>query len=311
MDTPTLSKSEQAYFDSRGAAEIVEDKPGPEAEAPEPVSRPDPEPAATEKPEPTDDAPEQDDRRVPLAALHEERARRKELSDKLAAAEAKQAADMARFEERMAAMQAAFQPQQPQQPAQMPDPTVDPLAYVQSVGQTAVQTQQQMQEFMQRQEAQQREAQVRGWAAAEEQKFIAEKAPDYYDAVKFLVESRAGELAAMGLPQDQINRTLMMEKDNMLVHAVQTNQNPAELAYKVAQTRGFKRPEPAAAAAPVEDASARVETIERGQRLAVKVPSNGASPSGMTVERLLEMPAGEFDAWISRHPKQWKALAGE
>jgi hypothetical protein len=250
---------------------------------------------------------------VPLAALHESRAKEKAERERREAAEKKYADDMARMEARINQMQAAFQP--PAQPAQPsatplpPDPNTDPVAYVEHIGRMAAEAHAATQRFQEQQRAISQEQQIRSWAGQQEQQFMA-TAPDYLDAVGFLQKSRAEELAAMGLPEDRIGQTIAMERDALLAHAVQNRLNPAEIAYKVAKQRGFS----GKAAAPAQEAPdpvARVETIQRGQQLSTRVPASGASQGTMTAQQLLEMPSHEFDAWIAKHPAQSKRLLGE
>lgn len=293
MSETKLTAEEQAYFDNHG--DVPEATTEQTQETSQEVTPSDPG---------HENSDENSETRVPHRALHEERQRRKEIEAELSKLQQTRAADMARMEERLAMMKRAFQPQQQMQPQQPPNPADDPLGYVQHIGQVAQQTHQAQQQMMQHFQAQEQINQLRTWAVAQENEFKG-KSPDYDAAMQHLRTTRATELQALGMNPQQIVQAMEADIAQIAMMARQEGVNPAERLYNIAKIRGFTGATPAPAV------TEQADTINRGQQLGTRVPSNGASPQNMTAARLLEMSEADFDAWIKRHPAQAKRILGE
>ena len=67
-----------------------------------------------------------------------------------------------------------------------------------------------------------------------------ETTPDYDAAINHVVQARAQELSYFGLSPAQINETIAQEATDIVRAAVQQGRNPAELAYAIAQSRGYR-----------------------------------------------------------------------
>jgi hypothetical protein len=208
-----------------GVTEAVAANPAPDvAPAPE---------AAPEPSQQQEAAPEEHDRRVPLKALQEERAKRAEYERKLA-----------EYERQMAEMKGYFAAMQERgmghnggppmdQPAQAePDPETDPIGALKHAREQLRQ--------MQEQTAQQQYAQQLNAVAYQAATTFKAQVPDYTDAYQYAINSRAQELAALGTPQDAIPSILQREELTLIDTAVRNGKNPAEAIYHFAKARGFQ-----------------------------------------------------------------------
>jgi hypothetical protein len=212
-------------------AEAAAPAPEPVAAEPAPEAPKAAEPAV-EPSQPQETATEQDDRRVPLKALQEERQKRAEYERKLDEAVRR----MAELEQRV--------PKAPE-PAEIPepDPETDPIG--------ALKHAREQLRRMQDETAQtQRVAQLNQIAYQSATAF-KEQAPDYPDAYRYAINSRAQELAALGTPQNDIPQILQSEELSLIDTAIRNNRNPAEAIYQFAKARGFNATAPAPAPAAV------------------------------------------------------------
>jgi hypothetical protein len=261
------------------------------APAPEPVAaEPAPEApkaaeAAVEPSQTQETATEQDDRRVPLKALQEERQKRAEYERKLDEAVRR----MAELEQRV--------PKAPEPtPEPEPDPETDPIG--------ALKHAREQLRRMQDETAQtQRVAQLNQIAYQSATAF-KEQAPDYPDAYRYAINSRAQELAALGTPQNDIPQILQMEELNLIDTALRNNGNPAEVIYRFAKARGFNATAPApvpAAPAPVPPpAPAPVNpALQQAKQAVAASAAAGGAPAAkgeMSVNDIANLKGAAFDA---------------
>lgn len=163
----------------------------------------------------------------------------------------------------------------------------------QAVAQTAQMTVEQRQAIEQQQRFQQFTGAIN---AAEEQ--YAQEAPDYYDAVEFYRESRAGELRALveanGIElnaeaEQRIHQKITQEFLEVSQGAFASRNNPAGVLYRLAKARGYAAKAPAAT----------VERIQRGlaasksSQTVAGAPAPAASESGGSTSILdLQKAAG-------------------
>lgn len=233
----------------------------------------------------------QEQRTVPLAALQEERAERKRLRDELGQLRDQQNALVQRI---LASQQSQQQPQQPQ----IPDFATDPVGHLraknellerqlQQVAGYIGQQDQQQQQMTQAQRAQQ---EVQNFLVADEARF-RQQAPDYDAAAKFLQDSRAAEYRALGMQNPmEIQQALNQDVLAMVNIAQRNGTSVAEAAYNLAKARGYK-----AAAAPQQDAAARLANVAAGQQHAASLSqAGGGSAPPMSIERLLAMSDADF-----------------
>lgn len=222
-----------------------------EAPAPEPApTEPETQDAAPEPSEAHDEAPETQDRRVPLKALQEERQKRAEYERQLQEFQRREQ-EWRQWAEQVQRQQMMGHNGGPQmeQEAAPPDPETDPigaLKYEREQRQRLNEAIQQQQQAAQQQQYVQQLNQVAYQAATQFQ----QQAPDYQDAYRYALQSRAQELVALGTPETQVANILQREELSLIDTALRNGRNPAEAIYQFAKARGFsgKTAAPAAVA---------------------------------------------------------------
>ena len=329
-----LTAEEQALLDQMQADDRAADAAEP-APTPEPAAETAPErtdatpepgtPAATPDPKPT---------MVDKRALDEERARRRELEQKLQAREIEQAKIGERLNMLMEAAKAhVAPPAAPPLPA--PEFEKDPAGYIkygfervqQSVEDLSKNFRTELdgikQGTQQLTQAQQQEAAVREldtWGAAQEVAFRSE-APDYDAAMVHLRDARIGLMRAMAVPEHEIATQIMNDVRGVANLARERGMNFPQMLYKMAQAQGYKRAEAApvadgvvAAATPAPAANA-AERLIRGQDMATTIGSTGAAPRGApAAQTIANMSDAEFSrlyAEVAKDPARMRALFGE
>lgn len=320
-DQTALSPEEQKFFDTQG-----EDAGGatagadtsvtgtPEAEA---GSEPSPKTGTTEQQtqEPVD---KQNRSMVPLAAVQEERARRQEREVEL-----KTEREARRLlEQRTDAVLQAYMRQQQQGGAQqpglqqpdapaIPDLDKDPVGFI--VGKITQQDRELArlnaveQQRLQQGQQQGAVSQIQNTAGQLESQF-ASATTDYWDASKFLRDSRVAEYRAMGRPNPEAS--VNAEAFEIATLALQQGKNPAEVVYGLAQQRGYKKPAPAQQTEQgVETPAAQIARLEAGQQAGASLSgARGTAPKTLTAQRLIEMPEAEFAKMLAT--PEGKALLG-
>lgn len=259
------------------------------------------EPAAEveqQAPEQTEEQREPDTRTVPLAALHEERQRRKEAADLLKQERAAREALERRVEERLAALQQAMTPQTP-----APDFESDPAGalrhQITQVGQEARATREQVESWQQHQARQQQLAATVDTVQRHEAEFKA-ATPDYQEAVSFMLASRTREFEALGNDAMTAQQLAAQEMaQGALMNAAQ-GRNPAEIAYRLAKARGYTPKG--------SDPAAKLQTQQRGVAASKSLGSGGATKGSTSVEALLSMSDEDFAA--ATKGGKWEKLLG-
>lgn len=245
---PQLNEAESKFFESRGqelAPALIESpaesaKPATEAgTAEEAAGDPDWAPASagvteTKAGEKTPEKENRQERFVPLKALQEERAEKKQLREELRQYREWQA----QLAQRLQQMPVTSQGQQP-----VPDPQTKPLDYINHVLGKVQATTTELQQWRQQQEqaAQQRAAvqQVTDWASAQEQEF-SKSQPEYHDAYRYAADARDKELQALGYADPAARAAIVRQNTAEIINnAIQQGKNPAELVWEYAQARGY------------------------------------------------------------------------
>ena len=304
---PSLTAEESAFFESGGNAEISDtgsDDAGGGGNDGSGGSD------AGERAPAVEKAPSN----VPLAALHEERNRRRELDKKNRDLETQIAELRGKFSivERLN-IPAGGNENQPK-----PPPTVeeDIFGAVRHVGETVAQMQKRLDDDKAAKETADREATERNTFVTnyrqDADKFKA-TAPDYMDAYNFLLQSRAQELQAIGYTDPQeLHHALTADEFAIAQRAFQIGKSPAEMLYGLAKQRGYKGAAAPASGAKPSGGAERLDAIERGQAANKSLSATGG-PGGdadMTAERLLAMPLDEFEAWSEKNPAKARRLMG-
>ena len=229
-----LNEAETRFFESGGrdvAPSLTQERPAPLDESDgDAASVPETEmPATTDVP----DKENREARFVPLQALQEERAEKKQLREELR-----------QFREWQAQLTQRLQ----QMPAQrdvdpVPDPQTKPLEYINHVLGNMQASTAELQQWRERQEqvAQQRSTlqQYASWATSQEREF-AKAQPEYHDAYRYAAETRDKELQALGYADPAVRAGIVRNNTAEIINnAVQQGRNPAELVWEYARARGF------------------------------------------------------------------------
>lgn len=230
---PQLNEAESKFFESGGqemAPSLSEGlpertEPVVEAEAPTDAGE-----RAEAKPTAAPEKETRQEKLVPLQALQQERAEKKQLRDELKAYRDWQAQLTQRLQ------------QVPQQ-QQAPDPQTKPLEYINHVLGSMQASTAELQQWRQQQEqaAQQQSAiqHYASWATGQEREF-AKTQPEYHEAYRYAADTRDKELQALGY-NDPAQRAAIVRANTLEIinNAAQQGINPAELVWDYAQQRGF------------------------------------------------------------------------
>ena len=264
--------------------EIVGDDVNIEPDAPEVAETAQAEAPAEQTPEPVDPVEEKHEQKtVPLAALHESRAREREARQRLEQALAQQAQRDALLQERLDALTKA---QQAPEPTFEENPAEHLRSQIQQVRQLTEQQYRQQQEAAKVQAQREQVAQLTNVVTSVEQAF-AQKAPDYYEAVNHLRTTRAAELEALGLDPDSASQRVHQELVQHAYMAAQQGLNPAEQAYRIALARGYQS-KPAA-----PSAADKLQAQAKGVAASRTLGSGGATKQQLSLDALASMSAEE------------------
>lgn len=278
---PTKSWAQEVA--DAAAAEAPAPAPEPVAANPAP-EQPAAEEAAPEPSQPQEQATEEHDRRVPLKALQEERAKRVEYERRVQ-----------EYERRLAELEQRVPPPQEAAPEPEPDPETDPIGALKHA-------REQLRRMQEMTAQQQREAQLNAIAYQSAMQF-KQQAPDYQDAYRYAINSRAQELAVLGTPQDAIPQILQREEMSLVEAAVRNGRNPAEAIYAFAKARGYNMQPQAAQPAPaVAPAPAAPNPALQQQKAAVAASASaGGAPAAkgeLSVAEIANLKGAAFDqAW--------------
>lgn len=251
---------------------------------------------------------------VPHGALHAEREERKKAQADAADAHAK----LARMQERFKIAQELStlqndeirlqQAPAPQQP--IPEPEKDFVGYVKWLGGQLQQqqaearaAQQQQQQFA---EAAKRYETVKDYFATSITALKGEL-PDFDAAADYLYETRVNQLKALQAAypafadENEINKQIGSELNAIIMAAIETGANPAEVIYNYARNAGFS-----GKGAPFNSNIASMQAKQNASR--TLTASNGrAIADPVSLEAIDKMSDHEFAEWI-RNPRNEKAF---
>lgn len=288
MSLDTLSASEQKYFDSKGATSPADPAPvDPAPAAPVPTEAPDQAAAARPAAEP---------KTVPLAALHEERERRKELQRQIE--DVNRRADE-RFNLIAQKLAASAPPADPAK-REIPDPEKDAVGAIRMTAEEV----KVLSDFKRQVEAQAAQGQaiqaLFAHASRLETDFEKDN-PDFQAASAYLRDSRAREMAAFGVDAYRIQQQIGFEKLQLVQSALQNGRNPAEVIYALAKMRGYAPTRSAGKATAADGEAAKLARIARGQEAGASLgAASGAAPGKTGIETLLAMSDAEFSTALDK-----------
>jgi hypothetical protein len=285
MSLTELTASENKFFESGGQEAPPE---AVEVAAPEPVTNPTP--SAPTAPV------QQDDKQVPLAALHEARQIQKELRE-----QAKKAQDEARFaREKAEKMELTFQSFLAERTKEAaPKYEEDPLGALKYENdQLKKQVEEVNTGVKKTQDEWQRTQQYQSFAQhvqSQEAEF-KKQAQDYDHAIAYLKDVRLQDYADLGYSQEDATSALQNEILGLAQAAVQKGKNAADVAYKMAQRYGYK----------AKTSDTKLETLAKGQE-ASKALAGGKADVALSLDALSQLDDEQLDALI-KDDKAWKKL---
>ncbi len=283
----SLTPDEASYFESGGATEIPQDhveqargeESGVNAAPPEAEAQP--------------------ERMVSLAALHEERTRRRDLDRQLRDRDR----ELAELRGKFSVIEQLNTPQ-PQQP---PSVEEDIFGAVRATNEAVEDLRQRMATRDAHDRAARREQDVIAAYRSDAAQFESSH-PDFRDAYNHLLASRAQELAALGYDDPRaIHDALMADEFAVAQTALARRQSPAELIYSLARQRGYS-----GGAGQTGRGGERLASIARGQAANKSLSAAGGAggDADITAEALLKMPMAEFEAWCTKNPARARRLMG-
>ena len=246
-------------------------------------------PAAPEEPKTEGEAGSE---QVPLGALLEERAQRKELK-----------AQMDKMEGRFQQMVESLKPS-PEVPAPPPDiPTLEenPVGNIDTrLGQLeqGVQQQQQQNAYQEKAQGEQTEWNQVMTAYHNDTGRLRTTDANAKPAYDYWVGSRMTELQAGGATPEQAQNILQQEEAAAVYRALQQGESPAERVYAIAKARGYQATpaaDPATPAAPLAPGGPDPAVIAKGQAQGGGMPTGGSPPLADTLEALAGMDDADFD----------------
>jgi len=327
----SFTPEEQAAFEAYERGEERSSAAPAAPEAPEGVvAGGEPAPAATAAPEaapgevvdPEADAGSADDNKgkfVRHGAFHQERERRKAVEKELTDLREK----FARGDERLRVITEAMQarPAAQQETQAEPPKVIDPKEDIFGAYEQLKSELEALKGGVQQETARQRQEREAGEVITDYKADLnrfASSEPAFADAFRHVMQSRAAEYAALGVPEAQIRQALANDEFQVAVQARQQSVSPAERIFQIAKARGFtpKAAEPAPAAtpaAPAETAAARAERVAAGQAGPGKsLSAAGGAPAGeVTFEMLAQMNEADFEAFALKNPRKLAKLMGE
>lgn len=224
-------------------------------------------------------------------ALKEERQRRRQLEERLAALESK----------------AQTPTDDPLKAILEIDEDQDPIGAIKALKE-AIKVEgksREQQAFESAQQAQLRQIQTR--MADFEAEFRADN-PDYDDAVKFFADARKEALAEEGLGGEKLMQQLQADLIGVTLRAMSSGRDPAEVVYNLAKKQGFG----AKAAEKVDTGAQKLQMIDRGQKASKTLGSAGGAKTSsgeITVEQLNRLDGAAFDKALAKFKEQQKRRA--
>ena len=249
-------------------------------------------------------------------AFHQERERRKTVERERDDLREK----VARGDERMRLLTEAIQQRgatpaaAPVEAPKVPDPNEDIFGYVQHLQAEIAALRGGVQQQTESQRQEREAAVVVNDYKADLNRFAATE-PAFADAFRHVMQSRAAEYAALGVPEAQIHEALGQDEFQIALQARQQGVSAAERIFQIAKARGFapKAPEPAPApAAPAESAADRAARVSAGQAGPGRsLSAAGGAPAGeVTLEALAAMNERDFEAFAAKNPRRLEQLMG-
>lgn len=217
---------------------------------------------------------------VPLGALHEERARRKELQ-----------AEIASMKEQLASLdEIRSQLEGLREQQHTPDPDDDPLGNLEWQNQSMRSELDELKMYTEQQQIEQQQLQqqqqVISRYQADAQQFMKNN-PDFVNAYNHLTQSRIAEYETLGYSTQQAQEALASDEWGIVQKAYEDGVNPAERIFAAAKLRGFN--------------GSDLSSVQAGLDSQTQVTSANSIPEADgSIEKLLSMDGDEFDQFWNK-----------
>lgn len=245
-------------------------------------------------------------------AFHRERTLRKAADKAIAELNERvqrESTERARIDERLRLLvqagQAQFQQEnvEGQQQPQVPNPEEDPFAYMRYLETRLNSLGENQQGVVQRFEEQDQYGSAKTAFMQDAAAFTQQKG-DFMDAYRHLMTSRDRELQRIGRTDPRERQQIIQQEEFMIVsEALRNQRSPSELFYALAEDRGYRKAEPAAAAPVAAAAQERPTAVEQvkaaaaGQVTAKSLSAAaGSAAPALSAKSLADMSDGEFEA---------------
>lgn len=213
---------------------------------------------------------------VPIGAVTELRAQKREAVQRALAAEQRAEQIQRQMLEFMARQQ---------QPAAPQIDSNDPLAVIQhQVTQTAEQQKAMLEQQQRQQYEQQQQQNYQNFVnavKAQEAEFVKVQ-PDANEAIGFLKQSRVNEYKAGGLSHQEAVQRMLKDEHDLVVWAMQSGENPAKAAFDMAAARGYVSPKQ------------KIAMQRDGQGASLPTGTGGKGGGEPSLEALLKMSGSDF-----------------
>jgi hypothetical protein len=225
---------------------------------------------------------------VPLAALHEERQRVKELRERTKMMEE-------RFNQLQQVVTERLTPQKQEQQPVIPDLNADPVGHfkaeneqlrrqLEAQGRTTQEIQQQIQ-------AQQQYQQIQTHIGTQIGEFAKQK-PDVREAINHAQNADVQALVAVGYEPATAAQMVTRQYDQLVFGLIQQGRNVAESMYALAQAKGYQAKQAATG-------QEKLQNVQKGVAAAKSLGSGGGVTQKLSLQALADMPAEEFAKAVS------------
>lgn len=321
-DLVTFTPEEDAFFASGGESTISEDPPGGKThDAPAPGADAG-KPKDGEVIPPADKQPQN----VPLAALHEERNRRKALGTEVETLRTQLAEQSGKLSI-LLKLKGGDAPAD--QTPTIPTAEEDIFGKVKHTDETVAQIQKRLDDAEAAKKANdENAAQAKAYRDDCDAFAAKPETADFRDAYNYLLASRLGDLIALGydnpleLRKNGADAETVQAAEKLLGDAIAADEyaiaerartskkSPASILYSLAKQRGYVKKAADGKPAP-KPADDQLDRIERGQQSNKSLSdAGGGGPDEMSAERLSSMSLAEFEAYSAKHPARVRALMG-
>jgi len=177
----------------------------------------------------------------------------------------------------------------------IPDPNADPIGAIEHIKRIADQqaeVQRQEQAKAAQEAAMLRQVQSIANAMRDAEEDFRDDFPDYDAAVGYLRDQVMAELEENGFSKAEALEKMNRDFLGLVPTALKAGKNPAEVAYKMAQKRGYKG---------LDKSGAKIETIRQGQKAATSLSTGGQQAAKpISAASVANLKGAAFDAAFAK-----------